>query len=76
MTDDGTQGKMLIEKLRGSSIDLLFIKNGVDFVKVNHNIISRDIKDISKSMVNYKIYLKSFKKNIKVVDILLWVMEA
>jgi len=53
MTDDGTQGKMLIEKLRGSSIDLLFIKNGVDFVKVNHNIISRDIKDISKSMVNY-----------------------
>ncbi|HIP13843.1 MAG TPA: hypothetical protein EYG73_14130 [Arcobacter sp.] len=49
MTDDGTKGDTVISKIRDTLDNTLFLKNGIDFLKIDENDIS--------SQVKYKIWL-------------------
>ncbi|MCG3654158.1 glycosyltransferase family 4 protein [Aliarcobacter butzleri] len=57
MTDDGTKGDFVIEKLRGNLDKVLFLKNGVDFKKYNIANVSSSIKKIVNKMNEFE---KSF----------------
>lgn len=75
MTDDGTKGKEVINIIRGNTSKLLFIKNGVDFINVDENKISKEIKNISNSMNHYEFNfisvsrLQSWKRVDRSIDV-------
>lgn len=54
MTDDGTKGDVVIEKLRGSLDKTLFLKNGVNFKKYNIANISSSVKELVSEMSQFK----------------------
>jgi L-malate glycosyltransferase len=54
MTDDGTKGDTVINKIRNTLNNTLFLKNGIDFLKIDNNEISTQVEDLVGSMKNYK----------------------
>ena len=54
MTDDGTKGDVVIEKLRGSLDKTLFLKNGVDFKKYNISNVSSSIQELVNEMSRFE----------------------
>jgi L-malate glycosyltransferase len=54
MTDDGTKGDVVIEKLRGDLDKTLFLKNGVDFKKYNILNVSSSIQELVNEMSQFK----------------------
>ncbi|WP_323593463.1 glycosyltransferase family 4 protein [Aliarcobacter butzleri] len=54
MTDDGTKGDFVIDKLRGNLSKVLFFKNGVDFKKYNILNVSDNIKKIVSEMNKFE----------------------
>lgn len=54
MTDDGTKGIVVIEKLRGDLDKTLFLKNGVDFKKYNISNVSFSIQKLVNEMSQFK----------------------
>jgi len=54
MTDDGTKGDVVIEKLRGNLDKTLFLKNGVDFKKYNILNVSSSIQELVNEMSQFK----------------------
>ncbi len=54
MTDDGTKGDVVIEKIRGNLDETLFLKNGVDFKKYNFLNVSSSIQELVNEMRQFK----------------------
>lgn len=54
MTDDGTKGDIVIEKLRGNLDKTLFLKNGVDFKKYNILNVSSSIQELVNGMSQFQ----------------------
>jgi len=54
MTDDGTKGDVVIEKLRANLDKTLFLKNGVDFKKYNISNVSLSIKKLANKMNQFE----------------------
>lgn len=54
MTDDGTKGNVVIEKLRGALDKTLFLKNGVDFKKYNISNVSSNVQDLVNEMNQFE----------------------
>lgn len=50
MTDDGTLGDIVIEKLRGTLENVIFLKNGVDFIKDDVTKISLIVSQLADEM--------------------------
>ncbi len=53
MTDDGTKGNYVISKIRNNINNVLFLKNGVDFLKVDKTKISMKIQKLYNEMNSY-----------------------
>jgi len=53
MTNDGTKGDAVIEKLRGGLDKTLFLKNGVDFKKYNISNVSLIIQELVNKMSQF-----------------------
>jgi L-malate glycosyltransferase len=54
MTDDGTKGETVINEIRNKSNNILFLKNGIDFLKITNSDISKQAQNISTSMKEYE----------------------
>lgn len=54
MTDDGTKGDEVIEKIRGNLDKVLFLKNGVDFNKYNISNVSSNIQKFVSEMSQFE----------------------
>lgn len=54
MTDDGTKGNNVINMIRNNTENVLFLKNGVDFLKVDKSKISLEVKNLYDEIANYE----------------------
>ena len=53
MTNDGTNGDDVIMRIRGNSLNVLFLRNGLDFYSITENEISNKVKALSQSTNDY-----------------------
>jgi len=54
MTDDGTKGDYVMDIIRNGTDNMLFLKNGVDFLEIDKSKISRKVKSLYDDMISYE----------------------